>query len=243
MSKVRSTNRKKALKIWLDSGRSIKLKDIALKLGVSDSSIRKWKSLDKWDEVPEKRKRGGQTGNRNAKGNKGGAGGPPGNDKAVTHGLFRKFEPQDAEYLEILEIAQQMDPVDMIWHNITKGFQKIIWAQRIFFIKDKEDMTKELKKEKPGEFGDELEWEIQFAWDKYASFIKAEAIVMREIRGAIKQFLSIAPESDERRLKLDQMQAQVEKTRMEIEELKNGEKDRPTEINVKRWSHVPDARS
>lgn len=124
MSKERSTNRKKALKIWLDSGRSIKLKDIALKLGVSDSSIRKWKSLDKWDEVPEKRKRGGQTGNRNAKGNKGGAGGPPGNDKAVTHGLFRKFEPQDAEYLEILEIAQQMDPVDMIWHNITKGFQK-----------------------------------------------------------------------------------------------------------------------
>ncbi|URJ50719.1 phage terminase small subunit [Paenibacillus polymyxa] len=243
MSKERSTNRKKALRIWLDSGRSIKLKDIALKLGVSDSSIRKWKSLDKWDEVPEKRKRGGQTGNRNAKGNKGGAGGPPGNDKAVTHGLFRKFEPQDAEYLEILEIAQQMDPVDMIWHNITKGFQKIIWAQRIFFIKDKEDMTKELKKEKPGEFGDELEWEIQFAWDKYASFIKAEATVMREIRGAIKQFLSIAPESDERRLKLDQMQAQVEKTRMEIEELKNGEKDRPTEINVKRWSHVPDARS
>ncbi|MCF2719283.1 phage terminase small subunit [Paenibacillus sp. UKAQ_18] len=212
-------------------------------MGVSDSSIRKWKSLDKWDEVPEKRKRGGQTGNRNAKGNKGGAGGPPGNDKAVTHGLFRKFEPQDAEYLEILEIAQQMDPVDMIWHNITKGFQKIIWAQRIFFIKDKEDMTKELKKEKPGEFGDELEWEIQFAWDKYASFIKAEATVMREIRGAIKQFLSIAPESDERRLKLDQMQAQVEKTRMEIEELKNGEKDRPTEINVKRWSHVPDAGS
>ncbi|MCF2719282.1 phage terminase small subunit-related protein [Paenibacillus sp. UKAQ_18] len=30
MSKERSTNRKKALKIWLDSGRSIKLKDIAL---------------------------------------------------------------------------------------------------------------------------------------------------------------------------------------------------------------------
>ncbi|MBE7901079.1 hypothetical protein G7L40_21120 [Paenibacillus polymyxa] len=243
MGKERSANRKKALKIWLDSGRSIKLKDIALKLGVSDSSIRKWKSLDKWDEVPEKRKRGGQTGNRNAKGNKGGAGGPLGNDKAVTHGLFRKFEPQDAEYLEILEIAQQMDPVDMIWHNITKGFQKMIWAQRIFFIKDKEDITKELKKEKPGEFGDELEWEIQFAWDKYASFIKAEAVVMREIRGAIKQFLAIVPENDERRLKLDQMQAQVKKTRMEIEELKNGEKDRPTEINVKRWSHVPDARS
>ncbi|MEK5549245.1 phage terminase small subunit-related protein [Paenibacillus sp. FSL L8-0689] len=59
MSRERNPNRKKALKMWLDSGREMKLKDIALKLGVSDSSIRKWKALDKWSELPEKRKRGG----------------------------------------------------------------------------------------------------------------------------------------------------------------------------------------
>ncbi|MNJ00068.1 hypothetical protein D3C73_1593110 [compost metagenome] len=61
---------------------------------------------------------------------------------------------------------------------------------------------------------------------------------MRELRGAIKQFLAIAPEDDERRLKLEQMQADVEKTKMQIEELKSGENDKPTEINVKRWSNV-----
>ncbi|MGV6935797.1 phage terminase small subunit-related protein [Paenibacillus sp. CMM36] len=60
MSRERNPNRKKALKMWLDSGREMKLKDIALKLGVSDSSIRKWKALDKWSELPEKRKRGGK---------------------------------------------------------------------------------------------------------------------------------------------------------------------------------------
>ncbi|MFF2014995.1 phage terminase small subunit [Paenibacillus sp. NPDC058177] len=243
MSLDKSDNRKKALKIWLDSGKKIMLKEIAEKLGVSAGSVRKWKSVDKWDEVPDKRGRGGQKGNRNAKGNKGGKGGPPGNSKAVTHGMFRKFEPQDPEYLEILEIAQEMDPIDMIWYNITKGFQKIIWGQRIFFIQDKDDMTKELKRSKLSTSKDldseETEWEIQFAWDKYAAAIKAEAIVQRELRGAIKQFLEIAPEDDERRTKLDQMQAQVEKTRLEIEEMKNGEKDTPTEINVKRWSNVP----
>ncbi|WP_318627213.1 phage terminase small subunit [Paenibacillus polymyxa] len=137
MSRERNPNRKKALKMWLDSGRKMKLKDIALKLGVSDSSIRKWKALDKWSELPEKRKRGGQTGNRNAKGNKGGSGGPPGNDKAVTHGFFRKFMPQNPEFLEIMDAVQEMDPVEMIWYNITTQFQGIVWAQRIMFVEDK----------------------------------------------------------------------------------------------------------
>jgi uncharacterized protein YjcR len=66
---------------------------------------------------------------------------------------------------------------------------------------------------------------------------------MSELRSAIKQFKAIAPEEDERRLKLDGMQAQVEKTRLQIEELKNGENEKPTEINVKRWSNVPRAGS
>lgn len=239
MSRKPNPNRKKAFKIWKDSASTLKPKEIAEKLGVSAESVRKWKSLDQWEVKLTNSRPGAPRGNKNAKGNRGGKGGPPGNQKAVTHGLFRKFEPQDPEYLELIDIVQQMDPIDMLWHNITQGFRKIIWAQRIFFIKDKEDMTKELKREKPGEFGDEYEWEIQFAWDKYASFIKAETVVMREIRGAIKQFLDIAPQDDERRLKLEQMKAQVEKVRLEIEGLKNGENDRPTEINVRRWSRVP----
>ncbi|MEK3787571.1 phage terminase small subunit [Paenibacillus sp. FSL K6-1230] len=241
MSRQQNPNRKKAFKIWKDSGSTLKPKEIAEKLGISAESVRKWKSLDQWENKLDNSRPGAPRGNRNAKGNRGGKGGPPGNQKAVTHGLFRKFEPQDPEYLEILDLAQQIDPVDMIWYDITKGFQKIIWAQRIFFIEGKDDLTKELKKEKQGDSSFEQEWEIQFAWDKYASFIKAETVVMREIRGAIKQFLAIVPEKDERRLKLAQMKAQVEKTKMEIEELKNGEKDRPTEINVKRWSNVSDA--
>ncbi|MEK4881442.1 MULTISPECIES: phage terminase small subunit [Paenibacillus] len=243
MTREKSPNREKALKIWLKSGREKKLSEIAAELGLNPSMVRKWKSVDKWADIPETgRPRGAKKGNQNAKGNKGGKGGPPGNDKAVTHGMFRKFEPQDAEYLEILDMAQQMDPIDMIWYNITKGFQKIVWAQRIFFVQDKDDKTKELKKSKLATSDkmdvEETEWEIQFAWDKHAAAMKAEAVIMREIRGAIKQFLAIAPENDERRLKLEQMQADVEKTKMQIEELKNGENDKPTEINVKRWSNV-----
>lgn len=238
VSRERSPNRSKALKMWIDSGREMKLKDIAMKLGVSDSSIRKWKALDKWDEIPEKRKRGGQAGNRNAKGNKGGSGGPPGNDKAVTHGFFRKFMPQNPEFIEIMDAVQEMDPVDMIWYNITTQFQAIIWAQRIMFVENKQEMIKELKKveyeihntgtkkEKNLEqVAIKEEYEFQFSWDRYATYLKAQSAAMSELRGAIKQFVAIADEEDERRLKLDQMQAQVEKTQLQIEEMKNGKGD------------------
>lgn len=36
--------------MWCNSDGKMKLKDIAEELGVSDSKIRKWKSMDKWDE-------------------------------------------------------------------------------------------------------------------------------------------------------------------------------------------------
>ncbi|MEC0169733.1 phage terminase small subunit [Paenibacillus graminis] len=252
MTREKSPDREKALKIWLKSGRQKKLSEIAAELGLNPSMVRKWKSVDKWDEIPETgRQRGAPKGNRNAKGNKGGPGGPKGNSKAVTHGFFRKFMPQNSEYLEIMDAVENMDPVDMIWYNITTQFRAIVWAQRIMFVNDQGEMIKELKKQKfeihnngtkkePDlvQMVTEEEHEFQFAWDRYATYLKAQSAAMSELRSAIKQFKAIAPEEDERRIKLEGMQAQIEKTRLQIEELKNGDNDKPTEINVKRWSNV-----
>ena len=50
MARARSPDRDKAFEIWKDSGGNILLKDIANQLGISDSQIRKWKNLDKWDD-------------------------------------------------------------------------------------------------------------------------------------------------------------------------------------------------
>lgn len=70
MPRARSPKRDEAYKIWLDSGGKKKLKDIASDLGVSETQIRKWKNLDKWNSNVTnqskgnvtKRKRGGQPG-------------------------------------------------------------------------------------------------------------------------------------------------------------------------------------
>jgi uncharacterized protein YjcR len=223
LTREKSPDREKALKIWLKSGRQKKLSEIAAELGLNASMVRKWKSVDKWDEIPASgRPRGAKKGNQNAKGNKGGVGGPEGNQKALKHGFFSKFMPQDPEFMEIREIVETMSPADMIWENVISLYQRLIWGRRITHIKDKNDVTKVLTKKKPGMFGTEQEWEYQQAWDKYNSAIKAEATVMKELRSAIKQFIEIAPEKDERRLKLDKMKIEIEKKRIEIDKLKGG---------------------
>jgi phage terminase small subunit len=50
VGRVRSPNRDKAKRMYLESKGKMKLKDIAEKLGVLDTQIRKWKSTDKWDK-------------------------------------------------------------------------------------------------------------------------------------------------------------------------------------------------
>lgn len=49
MARERSPNRDKAKEIYLHAKGNIKLSEIASRLDVSDSQIRKWKSTDKWD--------------------------------------------------------------------------------------------------------------------------------------------------------------------------------------------------
>lgn len=50
MARERSPNRDKAFEIYKESNGKTLLKDIAIKLNVSDSQIRKWKNQDKWDD-------------------------------------------------------------------------------------------------------------------------------------------------------------------------------------------------
>ncbi|QVY60944.1 phage terminase small subunit [Cytobacillus gottheilii] len=140
------------------------------------------------------------------------------NKVAEKHGLFSKFLP--AETLEIIEIMQERSPADLIYDQIEIQYAAIIRAQKIMYVEDKYDLTQQLKKEKPGMYGDELEYEIQFAWDKQANFMNAQSRAMSELRSLIKQFNDMAHEDDERRLKLEQMQLSVDKSKLELGNLR-----------------------
>ncbi|MWC26646.1 phage terminase small subunit [Paenibacillus sp. MMS18-CY102] len=119
MSRERSPLRKKALKLWLDSNRSLKPAAIASALGITNEQVRKWKSVDRWEDLPQgPRKRGGQQGNRNAKGNKGG-GAPKRNENAIKHGDYATIWDDTLESLEReLFFEVDTDPVGQINNEI-----------------------------------------------------------------------------------------------------------------------------
>ncbi|PAE70575.1 phage terminase small subunit [Bacillus licheniformis] len=220
-----------------DYVKGMKYKDLAEKYGVSVNTIKSWKRRHGWERkkgAPSEKsvhtkKVGAPPGNINALGNNGGA--PKGNQNAKTHGFFSKFLPE--ETLEIMEEIQERSPTDMIWDQIQIQYAAIIRAQRIMFVQDKDDMAKELKKTKESDLSSEEEFEIQFAWGRHATFLNAQSRAMGELRSLIKQFDALAHEEDERRLKLDQMRLNIDKTKAEIERLNDDENDSTFEIIIK----------
>lgn len=132
MARPRDPRREEAKKIWIDSGKEKKLVEIAEQLGVSASTIRKWKSQDEWEteikgSAPKSNRSapkrvGAPKGSQNAKGNKGGGapkgntnakgnrgGAPPvGNKNAVTTGEYETimWDYLDEDERELFEIIE-----------------------------------------------------------------------------------------------------------------------------------------
>lgn len=124
MARQRSPQSIEAERMYKDE--KMLLVDIAAKLGVPASTVRRWKSDQDWDgkkaeaakknkpsarkksddEKPSARKpRGAPKGNRNAVGNSGGPGGPPGNSHALKHGGYAAifFDTLDEEEKKMID--------------------------------------------------------------------------------------------------------------------------------------------
>ncbi len=175
--------------------KGLKLVEIASQLNLPSGTIRRWKSIYKWDsERSDKncerslRKKGGQPHNKNAVGNDGGA--PKQNKNAEKHGFFSKYLPE--ETFSIIKEIEKKDPLDILWENIQIAYAAIVRAQNIMHVKDKDEMIKELKKRKIHRSemseSEEVEWEFQFAWDRQATFLNAQARAQSELRSLIKQY-------------------------------------------------------
>ncbi|MDT3762986.1 phage terminase small subunit [Priestia filamentosa] len=166
------------------------------------------------------------------------------NKAAEKHGLFSKFLPEETQ--EIMDAMLEFSSTDLIWQQIQLQYAAIIRAQQIMFVKDKDDMTKEenfymrsSSNKTTGKSSSSQETEqhgylVQFAWDKYANFLVAQSRAMAELRNLIKQFDEQAHIDDERRLKLEAMQVNIDKSKAQLDKLSTKKDDGPIEIVIKR---------
>lgn len=205
-----------------------KLVEIASQLNLPEGTVRRWKCTHKWDnERSDKksershRKKGGQEGNSNAKG----YGAPDQNRNAEKYGFFNKYLPDETR--EIFSAIEQADPLDLLWHQIQIAYAAIIRAQRIAYVRDRDDKTKE--KIMSGETSDM--YSVQQAWDKQNEFMKAQARAQGELRSLIKQYDEMLHKdwgmaSEEQRSRIAQIKAQTDKltgNNQEIEDMSESE--------------------
>ncbi|CZR82979.1 Sigma-70, region 4 [Clostridioides difficile] len=194
--------------------KGLKYKEIAEKHNVSLSTVKSWATRywkQKGCNQPKKvatKKRGAPIGNTNATG-------PPGNKNAEKFGFFSKYLPEETQ--DLINEIKNKDKFDILWEQITIQYAAIIRAQKIMYVKDKEEMIKELKKQESTENGEKIEYEFQFAWDRQASFLNAQSRAMSELRSLIKQYDEMIHK--DWNLATEEQKTRVEKLKCEVDNL------------------------
>lgn len=180
MKKNNSEVRDKALELFM-SGKGPA--EIARELEIPEATVRCWKRRYSWTREKPKRKKGGQPGNKNALGSKGGTGRPN------VHGIFSKYA--DKETLEIMGTVTEKEPLDLMWDTIMIQYSAIIRSMRIMHVTDKDDKTKEVIGS--SDIGES--YMVQEAWDKQANYLKALARAIDSLRCNVKDYLELEGQS------------------------------------------------
>ena len=213
--------------------KGLKYKEIAEKHNVSLSTVKSWatrywkqKGCNQSKKVATK-KRGAPIGNKNATG-------PPGNKNAEKFGFFSKYLPEETR--ELIQEISIKDKFDILWEQITIQYAAIIRAQKIMYVKGKEEMVKELKKYESTENGEKIEYEFQFAWDRQASFLNAQSRAMSELRSLIKQYDEMIHK--DWNLATEEQKNRVEKLKCEVDNLKKSDTGDDSKIWVEAIQNI-----
>lgn len=194
-----------------------KYQEIADEVGVSLSAVKSWATrywrseklqpkkqkvaTEVAEKVVTKRHRGGQPGNHNATG-------PPGNQNARKHGLFARYVQPDIK--EIMKGVKEMSQMDMLMEAIEFWYAKIIKAQQIMYVENRAAMTKEVAVEG----AESTAYDIQYAWDKQATEIKALTRAFSEFRSLLKTYDELSKSkqaTEEQKARIALLRAQVKK--------------------------------
>ncbi|ERM50151.1 phage terminase small subunit [Clostridioides difficile] len=199
-------------KVKQDYLKGMKQKEISAKYDISLNTLKSWIKRYNWASEKKKgapkNKRGAPIGNKNATG-------PPGNKNAEKFGFFSKYLPEETQ--DLINEIKDKDKFDILWEQITIQYAAIIRAQKIMYVKDKEEMIKELKKHESTENGEKIEYEFQFAWDRQASFLNAQSRAMSELRSLIKQYDEMIHK--DWNLATEEQKTRVEKLKCEVDNL------------------------
>ena len=221
-------------KVKQDYLKGMKQKEIASKYDISLNTLKSWIKRYNWSKEKKKgapiNKRGAPFSNKNSVGH----GAPKENKNAEKFGFFSKYLPEETQ--DLINEIKNKDKFDILWEQITIQYAAIIRAQKIMYVKDKEEMIKELKKHESTENGEKIEYEFQFAWDRQASFLNAQSRAMSELRSLIKQYDEMIHK--DWNLATEEQKNRVEKLKCEVDNLKKSDTGDDSKIWVEAIQNI-----
>lgn len=223
MSRSRSPNRDKAFEIYIKENGNIAPREIAKLLNEKVSNIRGWKNKDKWDDnLPPKR-----------------GGAPKGNMNSIKNGMYcdpekrlpsefiKKWFPIGFKNAYEDSVNMGISKLDKLGHSIDMLWARILVSQKITRVKNKDDMTKELKREKNQSGKNpstEREYEIQFAWDKENSSLDTYSKAMERLTNMIDKYEKLLHANWD--LATEGQKARIEKLKAEVKKITGDDKSR-----------------
>lgn len=141
------------------------------------------------------------------------------NKAAWKHGLRAKYFTEAQR--EIMEDFEGFTLLEKLWMQIEIKFSAIIQMQKIMWVDYSDQTLDEVSLSANGEGGSTTGYKVVYAFEQFEAYIKAQARAMAEYRNLVDKYLQLSGEDDERRLKLEKMQLDINKTKAEINKLEN----------------------
>lgn len=204
---------------------SMTMKDIATELGVPPATVRSWKQRGNWDDVAVQRNAPRLTspppppparkdGSPNPR-----AAFAPRNGLATLHGMFARYLPEETR--SIVEQLETRSPLDILWDQILLAAAALLRAQQLMHVRDQQDMTDIITTDG----AQSTTHTVQFAWDKHAGFLQAQAKAQSALQKMLDQYDRLCQSdlaTEEQRTRIDKIRQSIDidKRRLEIDERK-----------------------
>lgn len=176
---------------------------IAERLGIPAGTVRGWKSKERWNTGTLERSDGALRAKPNCY-----TPFQPRNQVPTVHGLFARYLPDETR--DIMQQLQDRSPIDVLWDQIQLAYAALIRSQQIMHVKDIADHSVSKVAEGSSSQGESEKWEIQYAWDKQASYLNALAKAQSALGKMVMQYDELCRSeltTEEQRARIDQIKA------------------------------------
>jgi len=124
-----------------------------------------------------------------------------------------------------MQQLQDRSPIDVLWDQIQLAYAALIRSQQIMHVKDNGDHSVTKVAEGSSSQGESEKWEIQYAWDKQASYLNALAKAQSALAKMVVQYDELCRSeltTEEQRLRIEKIKFDMDlaKRRLEIDLIK-----------------------